>query len=365
MATVVVAGALANKPWNGGEAWVRLSWVLGFLALGCDAYLLEEIAAADDRQRRYFEAVVTGFGLERRAALLESEVPLPVDVVELGRRADLLVNISGHLRREPLFSSFRRKVYVDLDPGFTQIWDASGLDAGLAGHDCYFTVGENIAGGNELPSGRIDWMPARQPVVLDHWPATNGGGRAYTTVASWRGAYGPVELDGRRFGVKAHELRKLAALPGRTAVPLEIALDIDAGDVSDRELLERHGWRLTDPIACAGTPTRFRRYLQESRAELSASQGVYVDTRCGWFSDRTARYLASGKPAIVQDTGFGSFLPVGEGLLAFRTPDDAAACVEEIERDYGRHARAARLIAEEHFESGRVLSRFLAEAGVA
>ena len=139
----------------------------------------------------------------------------------------------------------------------------------------------------------------------------------------------------------------------------EIALDIDPSDATDGNLLRNHGWRLVDPRAVAASPDDFRAYVQGSAAEFSVAQGLYVDTACGWFSDRTTRYLASGKPALVQDTGFSRNLPTGKGLIAFRTLDDAVAGAESIVRDYETHAAAARAIAEEYFDSDKVLGRLL------
>jgi hypothetical protein len=265
-------------------------------------------------------------------------------------------------------SRLRRKAYVDLDPGFTQFWHASG-DAGarLDGHDFYFTVGENIGTRScPIPTGGIRWRPTRQPVVLDHWPvSTEGDRRRFTTVATWRGSYGPVEYGGKIFGLKVHEFRKFIELPERVPHAFELALDIHPAEEKDLDLLDRHGWRLVDPKAAVPDPGAFRRYVQGSGAEFSVAQGVYVETASGWFSDRTVRYLASGKPALVQDTGFGRNYPVGEGLVAFRTPGEAVAGARRIGRDYEEHCRAARALAEEYFDSDIVLGRFVEEAGVA
>jgi hypothetical protein len=142
----------------------------------------------------------------------------------------------------------------------------------------------------------------------------------------------------------------------------EIALDIHPGDAGDRDALLEHGWRLTDPRTEVPGPSEFRRYVERSGAEFSVAQGIYVETGSGWFSDRTTRYLASGKPALVQDTGFSRNYPVGEGLLAFRTPDEAAAGASRIATRYDDHSAAARALAEEHFDSDKVLARFLEKA---
>jgi hypothetical protein len=260
----------------------------------------------------------------------------------------------------------RRKVYIDLDPGFTQFWHAAG-SAGprLAGHDSYFTIGENIgAPGCHIPTGDIRWLQTRQPVVLERWPVAPGALDRFTTIASWRGPYGPVRHDGRTYGLKVHEFRKFLTLPEQTQQHFEIALDIHPADGGDRDALLRHGWRIVEPRKVVPDPRAFRWYVQTSGAEFSVAQGIYVETHSGWVSDRTVRYLASGKPALVQDTGFSRNYPVGEGLVAFNTLEEAIAGAERIRRDYSAHCAAARAIAETYFDSNIVLSQLLDEAGV-
>jgi hypothetical protein len=383
--TLVVSGAIANKHLNGGEAWVRLSWILGLRRLGYDVWFVEQMdeatavdaagaptGFAESENRRYFEHVVERFGLGERASLLfeggreACGVPLD-DLLPVADEARLLVNISGHLDVESLMSRFRRKAYVDLDPGFTQFWHADGTGGSrLGGHDVFFTVGENIGRpGCEIPTCGLDWKAVRPPVVLDEWPPADGGdaGR-FTTIGAWRGAFGPVHFDGRTYSLKVHEFRKVIDLPHRSPQRFEIALDIHPGDDRDREALEAHGWTLVDPRATVPGPLEFRDYVQGSGAEFSVAQGIYVETNSGWFSDRTVRYLASGRPVLVQDTGFSDNLPVGEGLLAFRDLDGAVAGAQSIASGYEQHRSAARAIAEAHFDSDTVLARFLEEAGI-
>src|SRR5262249_44858849 len=156
-------------------------------------------------------------------------------------------------------------------------------------------------------------------------------------VASWRGAYGPVQHNGKTYGLKVHEFRKFLDLPRRNGAKFEIALQIDPADKRDIDALVTTGWFLVDPKKMCGTPDAFRDYVASSGAEFSAAQSIYVDTHSGWFSDRTVRYLASGRPALVQDTGFSLHFPVGKGLLAFRNLEEAVAGAEAIERDYEQH----------------------------
>jgi hypothetical protein len=173
-----------------------------------------------------------------------------------------------------------------------------------------------------------------------------------------------VTFGGRTYGLKVHEFRKCIDLPRRVPAEFELALDIHPSEVDDLALLRSHGWRLADPVRVASTPEAFRDYVKSSSAECSVAQGVYVDTNSGWFSDRTTRYLASGRPALVQDTGFGDQLPCGKGLVPFCTVDEAAAGARRIAADYAGHCAAARAIAERCFDSDVVLGRLLDEVGV-
>lgn len=343
MTAIAVAGALASKAGSGGEAWVRLSYALGLRRLGHEVWLIEEAPGASRESVAYARNVAESFDFD----LAES-------VVDGG---DLLVNISGNIRSRALLRRFRRTAFVDIDPGFTQFWHERGIER-IAEHDVYFTIGENI--GREdcpIPTAGIEWRPTRPPVVLDEWPVADGVFDRFTTIATWRSPFGPIEP----YGLKHHEWRKFARLPAETGLTFEAALQIDSSDAADRNVLDAQGWHIVDP-AVAAQPDGFRDYVRTSGAEFSVAQGIYVETKSGWFSDRSVRYLASGKPVLVQDTGFGKNLPVGEGLLAFRTVDEAVAGARSIADDYDRHARSARAIAEEHFDSDKVLRALLEDA---
>jgi hypothetical protein len=372
MTTVFVAEALANKPGNAGGAWVPMSWVRGLQQLGLDVRFIEELEGeeVDPVAVRWFVDVTRRFGLDGLATLLHAGEAIagpPVsELVGLAPEATL-INISGHLRTPELLRAFRRRVMVDLDPGFTQFWHHAGIAAdNVGGHDMYFTVGELVGTpGCAIPTDGIEWHPVRPPVVLSDWPLDSPREfDRFTTVAAWRGPYGPVEHAGRTFGLKVHQFRKFMDVPPRSDQHFEIALDIHPADRLDLDALRGHGWKIVDPRAVAGDPDSFRSYVQRSGAEFSVAQGMYVDTRSGWFSDRTTRYLASGRPALVQDTGFGRNLPVGEGLVAFRTLEEAVAGAADIAARYPEHCQAARRIAEEYFDAGCVLAHFCEQVGI-
>jgi hypothetical protein len=387
MATAIVSGALANKPWNGGEAWVRLSWALGLRRLGFDVHFVEEIAGAScvdesgapaefagSANRAFFESVVREFGLEERATLLcdggrESVGPRLPALVEITAEAEVLFDISGHLKSPELLGGPGTRVYVDLDPGFTQAWhadDAVGFRLGR--HDRYVTVGLNVGQpGCPIPDCGIEWIPTLPPVLLEEWQPRpcEGAPPRFTTVAGWRSPYGAPRIGGRETSLKHHQFRRVIALPERLPeARFELALDIHPDDARDREALGEHGWTIADPRALAGTPGAFRDYVAGSAAEFSVAQGVYAETGSGWFSDRTAAYLASGRPAIVQETGVGEGLRLGEGLLTFYSLEDAAAAAERVAADPAAHGEAARRVAVERLDSDLVLGRLLSLLGV-
>lgn len=385
MTRVLVAGAIANRPRSGGEAWVRMSFVRGLRRLGLDVCFVEQIdsAACVDAEgrpaplersvnRATFEAVLRTLAPDCPAALVldggAATIGLPYqEVVSLACGADLLVNVSGHLTLEPLRSGPRRRAYVDVDPAFTQFWAADGADLGLDAHDTFFTLGENVGAPDcPIPTGGRDWRPLPPPVTLEDWPLAPPpeDPDRFTTVATWRSPLGTLSHGGVTYPGKHHQWRRLLDLPARApGCTFEIALAIHPGDGPDREALEAAGWHLADPVAAAGDPLAYREYVQGSAAELSVAHGAYVDTASGWISDRTVRYLASGRPALVQDTG-AARLGGGEGVVTFSTREQAAEGARRIVADWAAHAQAARALAEAHFDSDRVLATFLAQAGV-
>src|SRR5215218_5167494 len=286
MAVAIVAGALANKPSNGGEAWVRLSWALGLRRLGFDVHFVEQLPSADDGSRRWFEDVTQEFGLGERATLLcgdDPDEPQRTPLAEIASEAELL-------------GGPRERLYVDLDPGLTQSWHADpAVDFELSGHDHYATVGLRVGQpGCRIPTSGIDWIPMLPPVLLDFFPELPAppAPMRFTTVATWRSPSGSVTIDGETMSLKHHQFRRLIELPRRLPdAVFEIALSIHPGDAADLDALRQHGWRIVEPETVAASPFAFREYVAGSTAEFSVAQGAYVDSRSGWFSDRTAAYL--------------------------------------------------------------------------
>jgi hypothetical protein len=315
--------------------------------------------------RTYFDDVTAAFGLRGRAALLVEEtgetVGVPYEALrQTARRAELLVNVNGMLRDPALTESIAIRLYLDLDPVFNQLWADQGIDVGLEGHTDFATVGLRLGGaGDGLPTAGHTWMTTPQPVVLAEWPvAADLRWDGLTTVGNWR-SYGTVEHGGVRYGQKAHSFRRFFELPRRMDVPVYAGLAVHSEERDDLASLDLNGWRLLDPNEVAGTPDRYRRFVQGSWAELGIAKEGYVVSRSGWFSDRSVCYLASGRPVLGQETGFSDVLPTGEGLLAFTTMDELLAGIEELRADYPGHRRAARALAETVFDSDSVLTRLL------
>jgi hypothetical protein len=333
---------LAADPHQGGASWAVLQYALGLERLGHEVWLIDPAEPAEE-SRRYFG----GLRLGDRAFFGAYQGPVP----------DVLLNASGMLRDRRILERTPIRAYLDLDPVFNQLWHLQGVDAGLEGHTHYVSIGSNLP-----PTGH-EWIHTLPPVVLERWPVADRVELdAFTTVGNWRG-YGTVEHDGVRYGQKAHSLRRLLDLPAATGERFALALRIHPAETSDLDALREHGWELLDPDEAAGTPERYAHFVRGSRAELGIAKEGYVVSHSGWFSDRSGCYLASGRPVLALDTGFGTHLPTGAGLFAFSTVDDAAAAIEELSRDYGRHARAARAIAEEYLDSDLVLTRLLREIG--
>jgi hypothetical protein len=365
---VIVSGMIAATPWQGGATWAVLQYLIGLRRLGCDVHFLEPVNGAAPKADavEYVRAVMDRFGLEGRWALIPSDGHEPLglarrEVRDAARRADMLISVAGMLTDPDVTEVVPVRAYLDLDPAFTQLWnDAEGVDMRLDGHTHFVTVADTIGEpSNPIPTCGRDWLPTLPPVVLEEWPiATELIRDALTTVGHWR-SYGSIHHDGVHYGQKVHSLRPLIELPLRTRSSFELALAIHRQESDDLKALADNDWALLDPGEVARTPDDYQRFVQGSWAEFGLAKSGYAVSDSGWFSDRSACYLASGRPVIAQDTGFGRRLPTGEGLFAFATADDVLASIEALQSDYERHRRAAREIAVVHFDSDRVLGSLL------
>jgi hypothetical protein len=378
--TILLSGMVAAVPRQGGATWAVLQYLLGLGQLGHHVYFVEPLPEAAlqpagtpperSANAAYFRELVASLGLKERSALVpvgtRQTIGIPYDTLrQAARRADLLINLAGTLSDPELTERIPLRLYLDLDPAFTQLWQAvQGIDMRLAGHTHFATVGLAIGEPScPVPTCGLPWLATVQPVVLEHWPvADRVTYDGLTTVANWRG-YGSVEWNGVFYGQKAHSLRPFFDLPARSREPFFLALAIHPDERHDLDALAANGWRLLNPAWVAGTPADYQQFIRGSRAEFGIAKSGYVVSRCGWFSDRSVCYLASGRPVLAQETGFSRFLPTGTGLFAFETADDVQAALDALRGDYPRHARAARALAEEVFDSDRVLTRLLERIG--
>jgi hypothetical protein len=376
---IIVAGSLAQKPRYGGHTWVFLQYLLGFQRLGWDVLFLDRLepdvcvnAAGEpcpleeSLNLSYLLEVMERFKLGNAFALLHDGGRRSIglsrgDLEARCKRASVLLNVMGFVTDPDILGLVGRRVFLDIDPGFPQMWRALGLHDSFAGHDQYVTIGENIGRPDcAIPTCGLDWITTPQPIVLDHWkPQPADGEGPITSVGAWRGPNGPVTYQGKTYGLRVHEFRKFAPLPRLSGRNFRVALDIHAAEVNDLALLRDSGWSLADPLVTAGDPWLYQDYIRASRAEFMVAKNMYVQANSGWFSDRSICYLATGRPVLAQDTGIRRLYPSGAGLLAFRTLEEAQAAVEELDRDYAGHCRAAREIAVEYFDSDKVLGRLL------
>jgi hypothetical protein len=372
---------MATVPGQGGATWAVLQYLLGLRRLRHDVFFVEPVALEALRpagavlqtseNAAHLGRVAAAFDLSGRTALLlantRETAGLSYDqLLRIAKRADLLINISGMLADEALTCPIPRRVYLDIDPAFNQLWHAAqGIDMRFGAHTHWVTIGAAIGEpACPVPTCGRTWLKTVQPIVLAYWPeARSLTHDALTTVANWRG-YGSIEHQGVCYGQKAHSLRQFSLLPTLTNERFLLALAIHPAESKDLAWLTRNGWHLCDPAQVAGTPLSYQQFVQGSKAEFGLAKSGYVVSQCGWFSDRSLCYLASGRPVIAQETGFSHYLPTGEGLFAFRTSEDVLSAIDQLKANYARHARRARALATEYFDSDKVLTRLLETVGL-
>jgi hypothetical protein len=378
VARIVVAGYLVRNP-LGGYAWSVAHYLLGLRALGHDAWFYEDTGhyelaydpVADtfgpvyDHGVRAAQAFLGRIGLGERWVFVDvargrEYGPAAGRAADLLRDADLLINVAGINRIPPDRRGGRPAIFVDVDPVFTQVKAATGdtlLRAILDEHDALATVGENIGTPRSAtPTAGYVWHATRPPVAIEWWAGIGCAGAVYTTVGRWDERTRDLSWGGETYRWrKRSEFLRFLDLPSRTGERFEVAMDV-ASVPGDLAVLRAHGWQVADPRAVSADPFRYRDYLSGSRAEFTVAKDMNIRLRSGWFSDRAACYLAAGRPAIEQDTGFGDVLPLGPGLHAFRTVDDAVEAIRMVEADYPRASAHAAALAQEHFAADRVMA---------
>jgi len=379
---IILAGIIGRYPW-GGVTWCSLMYLLGLRNLGHDVYYLEDtcecnydpsinaIATDPVYALRYINESLRSFDLHDRWCYVDylgkHHGIEQTRWKEICRSSDVLLVLSGGVwtwREEYL--SIPRKAFIDSDPAFTQLSIAAA--AAAAQHDPskawylqyfqtfdrLFTFGSCIGTPeSSVPTSGLNWLQTTQPVSTDMWtPAGLPARAAWTTVMTW-----VIESFQDVGGNKDQEFLKVLPLAAEVSAeggpPLELAVN------GPRDFLQQHGWRCVDAFAISSDPWRYHAYLTNSRAEFSVAKHTYVQTRSGWFSDRTACYLAAGRPAVVQETGLSTWLPEGEGLLTWKSLEEAREAILRVERDYARHSAAARNIALDHLRGEKVLESLL------
>jgi hypothetical protein len=370
---------IAKYPHGGGHWSWFLQYPLGLKSLGEDVFWLEMLGSSGDRSRdlrliQDFFRRLAAYDLDQQCALLLFEGNLEFqpfersevfgrsreDLVQVIQSADLLLNFCGSVR-QPLLTLFKRRAFLDFDPGHLQV-TAPEWDYGLREHDVLLTIGSRIhALDCAIPTLGFKWRTVEPIAYLPMWQATPDPGplAPFSSVTQW--TWEELAWQGGLISVSKRaaylEYLELPRLAGRR---FELAANIGEADPTrDRELLERHGWSVADPHRTSGTPADYQSYIQGSRAEFMCPKPIHVVMKTGWFSDRSIAYLASGRPVLAQETGFGERLPTGLGLLAFRNLAEAVAGVAEIDGNYARHSRAARELAEASFDSRKCLRALL------
>jgi len=379
--TIICTGKIANT--SVGHVDHAMAYASGFQKLGHEVYLMEHVgtrrcADSDGHKvpfekwsgRRHFESVAKSYGLWSRSCLIYKEGQEAFGMsfhaaVNVAKRCDLLISRSGEMYKTPeIFNNARCRAYFDGNPGNTQVLsqkNGGGYEA-LEQYHSLFTLGLNIGEADcEVPVGKQDWHHQVRPVVLPLWPVRRRPrSKRFTTISSWKGR-ATFHLGGTFSGEKSDNWFKFIELPKKTGLAFEIALKLKPlEDQADKEMFQKNGWRLSNPerLSCFKS---YKDFIGESRAEFSVAHNRYVRFSTGWFSDRSALYLASGKPVLVQSTGIEKHLPTGRGLLTFRTMEEAIEGAEEIDQNYALHCRAAREIAEEYFDSDKVLNKILGQ----
>lgn len=388
---IVVLGAMSTMP-VAGIVYLTMQHVLGLQRLGYEAYYVEAHARTpsmfmqredDDSSAlaaTFLAGVMQRFDMDGRwcfHALHDHGCCYGMSqraLKRLYREAALLINLHGSTRPRPEHSATGRLVYLGTDPVQVEIdlyHQRPGTIDFLEPHCAFFTWGENYGNPDcKVPvSERFSFKPTRQPIVLDLWQYDGGDqgwpgtADAFTTVGNWRQGWRTLTFQGETYTwSKHHEFLKFIDLPSRRRQTFELALST-CGE-ADRRRLEENGWRVRDALRISGEAGRYRRYIQGSRGEFTVAKDQNVRLRSGWFSDRSACYLAAGRPVITQETGFSNILPTGEGLFAFSTMDEILEAVDAINGDYERHSRAAYEIAREYFSYDVVLPQMLAEVGL-
>jgi hypothetical protein len=362
-----------------GIAWQAMHYVVGLERLGYEAWYVEDHGTNpyDPRLNSvvmdctynvdYVRRMMERYGLGDRwsywDAISDVYHGLSREAVrELYRGADALVNLCGATQLREEHMACPTRIMVDTDPVFEQIKYAKADPAARAyldAHSHFFTYGENVGGpGWIVPLCGVPWQPTRPPVVLDLWPVDGRAPDCFSTIATWENKGKNIEFEGETYVWSKHvNFLRFLDLPARTPQCFTMAMLPPTADIEAR--VTSDGWRIVDPRPVSADMDSYGDFIRGSRGEFTVAKDIYVRPNSGWFSDRSVCYLASGRPVVTMTTGFSRFYPAGDGLLEYRTPDEALAAIAAVNADYARHSRAARAVAAEHFASDRVIGAMM------
>jgi len=369
---IVCSGYLIRYP-LGGFSWHHLQYLLGFQRLGHQVTYVEDFGwprscydPSTNEQTsnpgyglEYFRRMLAAYGFNGEWCFLAEDGAAygmkRSELAEACAQSDVYFNLSN-MNWLPELELCRRRILIDTDPAFTQI--GFGMGGPFSRYQALFTYGENVHKPRcTMPTAGQHWLPTRQPIVVPAWPVQPANAQApFTTIMNWA-SYPEREHEGRVFGQKNREFPPYFNLPKETGIAMELAVGAAPSGVCEQ--LEQGGWILSDPRVATHTPKTFQDYVANSRGEFSVAKHAYISTRCGWFSDRSCCYLASGRPVILEDTGFSDWIPCGEGLLAFGCPHEAKNALRAVTANYEKHCLAARQLAQQYFESAIVLGSLL------
>jgi len=373
---IVIAVGIAGHPIAAaGNSWAFLQWVLGFQEAGWDVWVVESLhseklvdatwAKASFEQsanKSHWDSVMARFGLTECSTLLVDDAAETLGrAQDFATEADLFLNISGHFRSQILKFPKAKKIYLDLDPAFTQIWSlVYKSDMNFAGHDRYFSYGSLLGQqGCLAPTCGLEWVGVFPPVVLKYWPcqAQQSEFVKFSTLAHWQG-YSWCEWEGQWYKGKSEEFMKLTTLPRGVEAQFEIATEVESNQV-ELDCFKSEGWNLVSGSEISQSFETYEAYLRQSSSEFSAAKGGYVLSQGGWFSDRSVCYLASGRPVVLQTTGIEKLIPTGEGLFTFSDVSSAAEACQALLENFQEQQGAARALAERTFDSHVVIAGML------
>ena len=388
---ILVTGLIGQYAF-GGVTWDYLQYVLGFQKLGHEVWYLEDTAtwAYDPIKQEpsadcsynvnYLSRIMREFGLGDHWIYRNeadgsyhgvSDVQLAEKII---KESDVLANVSGACWLREVTASIPHKLFLDGDPMFTHIGLALGTKKDyvdrVKAHNHHFSFGLNIGEKKCLvPTAGLKWKPTVQPIVLEYWQCKGEDQKhpahgAFTTVMNWA-SYKPQEFNGESYGQKDMEFLRFMDLPKQVnSERMVIAMGQGIGQKRPTAELEAKGWKILEPDEVLPDYETYRTFLQNSKAEWSIAKNGYVKSWSGWFSCRSACYLAVGRPVVVQDTGWSEHLPSGQGVFKFNTMEEAVEGIKEVSANYAKHSRAAREFAEKYFEAGKVCQQLLEEAGI-